>query len=223
MSSSIETIQLSGLTPYGAAYEMQCTRRDEVESGKAPNTLYLLEHKPVITLGRKAEAHHILRTREELTEMGIDVFEADRGGDVTYHGPGQMVAYPILNLNEWRPAIRWYLRSLEEVLINQLAGYGLHAGRVEGYTGVWVDGAKVAAIGIGVRNWITFHGIALNVIPDMGHFGLIVPCGIVDKPVTSLEKLLGKAPMMQQVMEDFDRAFRNYFETDMWREKETFV
>ena len=223
MSPSLVTIQLPDLTPYGVAYEMQRTRRDEVESGKAPNTLYLLEHKPVITLGRKAEAHHLLRTSEEFSALGIDVFEADRGGDVTYHGPGQMVAYPIINLNQWRPAIRWYLRSLEEVLINQLAGYGLHAGRVEGYTGVWVGGAKVAAIGIGVHNWITFHGIALNVTPDMAHFGLIVPCGIADKPVTSLEQLLGKAPDMKQVMDDFDRAFRGYFETDTWREKETFA
>lgn len=223
MPSSIETIQLVGLTPYGEALELQRMRRDSVEKADAPNTLFLLEHKPVITLGRKAELSHLLRTKDELTAMGIDLFEVDRGGDVTYHGPGQMVAYPILNLNQWRPAIRWYLRSLEEVLIRQLLGYGLPAGRMEGYTGVWVNGAKVAAIGIGIHNWITFHGIALNVRPDMAHFGLIVPCGIADKPVTTLEQLLGKTPEMKQVMDDFDRAFRGYFETDVWREKETFV
>ena len=206
---------------YADALQAQYARRDAVERGEAAAALFLLEHAPVVTLGRKAREENLLKTRDEFAAMGIDVVDVDRGGDVTYHGPGQMVAYPILNLNLWRPAIRWYLRSLEEVLIRQLAGYGLEAGRVENYTGVWVGGAKVTAIGVGVHNWVTFHGIALNVQPDMTHFGLIVPCGITDKrPVTSLTKLLGRAPSMQQVMTDFERAFRAFFETEAWREQE---
>ena len=191
---------------------MQHERRLSVEEGHSGNALFLLEHAPVITLGRSHHPENVLKTPDELRALGIDLCEIDRGGDVTYHGPGQLIAYPILNLNLWRPAIRPYLRALEEVLIKQLASYGLDAGRNDGYTGVWVGGAKVAAIGVGIHNWVTSHGIALNVDPDMSNFKLIVPCGIVGKPVTSLKALLGQAPPMQQVMDDFERAFKAHFE-----------
>jgi lipoate-protein ligase B len=216
MDRSIETIRLPGFVRYEEALRMQQERRVAVEDGRRGNALFLLEHAPVITLGRSHHLENLLRTPDELREMGIDVCEADRGGDVTCHGPGQLIAYPILNLNLWSPAIRSYLRALEEVLIRQLGLYGLKGERNEGYTGVWVGGAKVAAIGIGVHNWVTFHGTALNVDPDMSHFKLIVPCGIAGKPVTSLKELLGCAPAMQQVMDDFDRVFKAYFET--WQE-----
>ena len=213
MDRSIESIRLPGFVRYEEALRIQHERRVAVEEGRCGNALFLLEHAPVITLGRSHHPENLLRTPEELREMGIDVCETDRGGDVTYHGPGQLIAYPVLNLNLWNPAIRPYLRALEEVLIRQLALYGLKGERNEGYTGVWVGGAKVAAIGIGVHNWVTSHGIALNVDPDMSNFKLIVPCGIADKPVTSLKALLGQAPPMQQVMDDFERTFKVYFDT----------
>ncbi len=208
---TIETIRLPGFTTYEDGLAIQRERRLAVEAGTAGNALFLLEHEPVFTLGRNFQTQNLLLSEDALAERGIAAAQADRGGDVTYHGPGQLVAYPILNLSEWKLSIRWYLRSLEQVLIDQLAGYGLQGQRVEGFTGVWVGGAKVAAIGIGIHNWVTYHGIALNVDPNMEHFGLIVPCGIADKPVTSLRQLLGTAPPMDTVMDDFERAFRNYF------------
>jgi lipoate-protein ligase B len=216
MDRSIETMRLPGFVRYEEALRIQHERRLAVEEGRCGNALFLLEHAPVITLGRSHHPENLLRTPEQLREMGIDVCETDRGGDVTYHGPGQLIAYPILNLNLWNPAIRPYLRALEEVLIRQLGLYGVKGERCEGYTGVWVGGAKVAAIGVGIHNWVTSHGIALNVDPDMSNFKLIVPCGIADKPVTSLKALLGYAAPMQQVMDDFERVFKAYFET--WQE-----
>jgi len=213
MDRTIETIRLPGLAPYKEALRLQRERRTAVEEGRLGNALFLLEHAPVITLGRNHHPENLLRTPQEFRALGIDVCETDRGGDVTYHGPGQVVAYPVLNLNFWNPSIRAYLRALEEVLIRQLASYDLSGERVEGYTGVWVGGEKVAAIGIGIHNWITSHGIALNVDPDMSRFELIVPCGIADKPVTSLKALLGHTPPIQQVMDDFERSFRAHFET----------
>lgn len=209
---TIESIRLPGIVPYAEGLACQRERRLAVEAGDAGNALFLLEHEPVLTLGRNFEPQNLLLSEVALAAQGIAVIKADRGGDVTYHGPGQLVAYPILNLREWKPSIRWYLRSLEQVLINQLAEYGLVGERLEGFTGVWVGGAKVAAIGIGVHEWVTYHGIALNVDPDMRAFGLIIPCGIGDKPVTSLRQLLGRAPAMDEVADDFDRAFRNYFQ-----------
>ncbi|MCX5772437.1 MAG: lipoyl(octanoyl) transferase LipB [Candidatus Hydrogenedentes bacterium] len=223
MNGSLEVIRLPGLVPYAEASRIQHERRDAVERGEAPAALYLLEHAPVITLGRKWRPENLLRTRDEYADMGIDVCETDRGGDVTYHGPGQMVAYPILKLNAVgsrscataptrKPSIPWYLRALEEVLIRQLARYGLEAGRCDGLTGVWVGDAKIAAIGVRIHNWTTSHGIALNVNPDMAHFRLIIPCGIADKTVTSLHALLGEdTPSMTTVMDDFEREFKNLF------------
>jgi lipoyl(octanoyl) transferase len=209
---SIETIRLPGPVRYEEGLTRQRERRLAVEAGTAGSALFLLEHEPVLTLGRNFEPQNLLLSEVALAAQGIAVVKADRGGDVTYHGPGQLVAYPILNLREWKPSIRWYLRSLERVLINQLAEYGLAGERLEGFTGVWVGGAKVAAIGIGVHDWVTYHGIALNVDPDMRHFGLIIPCGIGDKPVTSLRQLLGRTPAMDEVADDFERAFRRYFQ-----------
>lgn len=211
MERPIQIIHLPGLTPYEDALRQQYERRAAVEAGEAPNTLFLLEHAPVVTLGRRAHESHLLLSREELNARGIAVCDVDRGGDVTYHGPGQFVAYPIVNLNGWNLSIRGYLRALEDVLIRHLARYGIEAGRLDGFTGVWVGGAKVAAIGVGVHNAVTFHGIALNVEPAMEHFRYIIPCGIADKPVTSLAALLGAAPPMRRVMDDFAEAFVQIF------------
>ncbi len=207
--TAIEEIRLPGLTPYAEGFALQERTRASVESGNARDTLILLEHAPVITLGRNADEKHLLRSRAAFNAMGIEVLEADRGGDVTYHGPGQLVAYPIINLTHRKQSVGWYLRRLEDALIRVLQQYDLNGTRVEGMTGVWVDGAKVAAIGIGVRNWITYHGIALNVDPKMEHFELIVPCGIANKPVTSLRALMGdSAPAMADVADAFATALQ---------------
>ena len=157
---------------------------------------------------------HLLLDRAGYAAKGIELLETSRGGDVTYHGPGQLVAYPILNLQHWKTSVGWYLRTLEAVIIDVLAEFGLPGERVEGLTGVWVRGAKVAAIGIGVRRWTTFHGIALNVDPNMAHFGVIVPCGIADRPVTSLALLLGAPPPFDEVEAIFEHCFRARFDCD---------
>jgi lipoyl(octanoyl) transferase len=210
---TIQVNRLAGLTPYRDALELQLKTRDAVESGKAPGTLLLLEHTPTITLGRNAVESNLLRSRDALAELGVDVIESDRGGDVTYHGPGQLVGYPILNLREWKESVGWYLRTLEESIISTLRRFDLNGERADGMTGVWVGGAKVAAIGIGLRNWITYHGMALNVDPDMNHFELIVPCGL-QKPVTSLRALLGDtSPTLENAAETFIDAFLDTFES----------
>ncbi len=208
---AIETIRIPEPIGYAEMLDRQLTRHAEVAADNAPNTLFLLEHTPVVTLGKEADRKHLLLDEAGYRDAGIDLVETTRGGDVTYHGPGQLVAYPILNLQHWKPSVGWYLRTLEGVLIDVLAEYGLEGERIEGLTGVWCRGAKVAAIGIGVRRWTTFHGIALNVNPNMSHFGAIVPCGIGDRPVTSLAMLLGEAPAMDAVSAHFERRLRNAF------------
>lgn len=212
--AKLEIIQPAESVPYREAHAMQLARRDAIARGEAGPALFLLEHPPVFTMGRNAHDHHLLRSPDELARMGIEVVEADRGGDVTYHGPGQLVAYPIINLEHWRPSVPAYLRNLEQVLIDLLAGYGLHAKRNPPYTGVWVDGAKVAAIGIAVHRWVAFHGIALNVAPNMAHWQLIIPCGIPDKPVTSLREHLPNSPLMGEVKSRFAEHFLRVFELE---------
>lgn len=196
---------------YKHALDIQRARVAAVISGSASGALLLVEHTPVITLGRNSHPSHLLARPEALARLGVEVVEADRGGDVTYHGPGQLVAYPILDLSLWRKSVNWYLRTLEEVLIEVLAEYGLRGERAVGLTGVWVAGAKVAAIGVGLRRWVTYHGIALNVDPNLEHFGLIVPCGIPDKPVTSVARLLATPPTMAEVADRFIAAFQRHF------------
>jgi len=207
----LEIIRVLEPIDYTEALRAQIARRIAIEESLLGNALFLLEHTPVITLGRNAHVEHILKDASELAEMGIALQKASRGGDVTYHGPGQLVAYPVLDLRQWRKSIRWYLRSLEDVVIGVLASYGIQGRRVEGLTGVWVEGAKVAAIGIGVHNWVTYHGVSLNLAPDMAHLATIVPCGIADKPVTSLKELLRHPPAMDDVASRFEQAFRKVF------------
>ncbi len=211
MPRPIEIVRVPGLVGYAEMLATQRARQTEVAAGHAPDTLYLLQHTPTITLGRDAKPAHLLRSRDALAALGINVIEVDRGGDVTYHGPGQLVAYPILDLNHWRTSVGWYLRTLEQVIIDTIAPYGIHGERLEGYTGVWVGGAKVAAIGVGLRHWVTLHGIALNIAPDMAHFGLIIPCGIADKPVTTLAQLLPAAPFFGDVSRRFEEHFVSQF------------
>lgn len=207
----IEVIRVEKPIRYRDAFRAQQHRRIAVERGEKGNALFLLEHPAVITIGRSGHAENILLSREELAARGIELHEVDRGGDVTYHGPGQLVAYPVLNLKLWKQSLRWYITSLEEIVIRTIASYGIKGEIMEGFTGVWVGGAKVAAIGIGVHAWVTFHGLALNVDPALSHFRLIVPCGIADKPVTSMRQLLGYAPPMTEVMDRLETEFLNYF------------
>ncbi len=181
-----------GSIDYDEAYHYQHHLVDAVIAGSSDEHLLFLEHPPVLTVGRGGGRHNILAGSDLLQREGIVVREIDRGGDVTYHGPGQLVGYPILNLNHHGKDIHLYLRHLEEALIKMLGSFGLKGERNPGLTGVWVGGAKVAAIGVGVRRWVTFHGFALNINPNMNHFKLINPCGITDKPVIAMKDLLDK-------------------------------
>lgn len=189
----------AGTVPYGEAVELQERIRQARQQGGIPDVLLLLQHPPVITLGRAADPSHLLVDREALARRGVEVCETARGGDVTYHGPGQLVGYPIFSLVERGRDVHRFLRDVEEALIVALARFGIEGGRVPGLTGVWVGSEKVAAIGIGVRHWITWHGFALNVSTDLDAFGLIVPCGIRDRGVTSLERLLGRRVEEEEV------------------------
>ena len=195
-----------GVVPYATALGLQRERRLAIECGTLSEALFLLEHPPVFTLGRNASESHLLHSRDSLAKLGVDVVETDRGGDVTYHGPGQLVAYPILHLERRGLAIRQYLRLLEQAIIGTLADFDIAGGRMEGFTGVWVKGAKVAAVGIAVHRGVSYHGIAINVRPSMDHWHMIVPCGIPDKPVTSIAEILGRAPAMREVEDAFSRA-----------------
>lgn len=188
----------AGLVPYDAALALQADLVAARKAGTVADTLLLLQHPPVITLGVKVRQsrEHVLATDDELRARGIALFEAGRGGDVTYHGPGQLVGYPILDLKPDRMDAHRYVRDLEETLIGVCADFGLSATRKSGLTGVWVGDEKVAAIGVRLSKWVTSHGFALNVATDLDHFALIVPCGITDRGVTSLERLLGRAPTM---------------------------
>jgi lipoyl(octanoyl) transferase len=189
-----------GLVSYADGLELQRTLVEERKAGRGEDTLLLLEHPHVITLGVKLESAraHILATPELLTARGVEVHETGRGGDVTYHGPGQVVGYPVLDLRPDRQDVHRYVRDLEEVMIRTCASFGVAAGRVAGLTGAWVETPrgqeKIGAIGVRLSRWITSHGFAFNVTTDLDYFRLIVPCGIGDHGVTSLAALLGSAP-----------------------------
>ncbi|HSC78565.1 MAG TPA: lipoyl(octanoyl) transferase LipB [Candidatus Acidoferrales bacterium] len=184
-----------GLAPYGRILALQREFVAARKAGRIPDVLLLGEHTPVITLGRNARRENLLLPEEELARRGVELHETDRGGDVTYHGPGQLVGYPILDLTALRKDVVWYVRSLEEVLISAARSFGLEAARrtaPEGekqlYTGVWVGDEKLAAIGVRISRWVTSHGFAFNATTNLSHFDFIIPCGIRDKGVTSLEK-----------------------------------
>jgi len=182
-SPPILDVVRAGRVPYAAALAWQRQLAAERIAGhRQHDVLLLLEHPPVITLGRTSHAEHVLRPE------GIDVVEVERGGDVTYHGPGQLVGYPIIDLRNLRPDLHWYLRALEEVLILALRDLDIVAERRSGYTGVWTGGRKIASIGVHVKQWVTWHGFALNVSTDLGAFTRIVPCGIPQVEMTSVER-----------------------------------
>ncbi len=186
---------------YADGLDLQARLVAERQAGRIPDTLLLLEHDPVFTLGRTSRREHVLFPEENLRARGFDVFETGRGGDVTYHGPGQVVGYPILDLSPGRRDVHRYVRDLEEVMIRTCTDHGVAAGRIGGRTGCWVGDEKVGAIGVRISRWVTSHGFAFNVSNDLSPFALIVPCGIRDRGVTSLERLLGRAVPLDAVMD----------------------
>jgi lipoyl(octanoyl) transferase len=214
-------IRRLGLVKYDEALEMQQQLVEERKANRIPDQLLLLEHPPVITLGAKTrdDRSHVLATPETLAREGVQLFESGRGGDVTFHGPGQLVGYPILDLRPDRLDVHRYVRDLEEVMIRIAASFGVTAARHPGWTGAWVDVGggrheKIAAIGIRIARWITSHGFAFNVSTNLAHFDLIVPCGIAeaDKGVTSLERLLGRSVPLVEVEDASIAAMAEVFD-----------
>jgi len=205
-----------GVVPYGEALAMQRALVEERKAGRVPDLLLLLQHSPVITLGVRGDGgrSNIVASRERLAELGIDVFETGRGGDVTYHGPGQIVGYPIIDLKPDRCDVHVYVRDLEDVMIRVCADYGLLAGRVPGLTGTWIGAEKIGAIGVRISRWVTSHGFAFNVSTNLDHFKLIVPCGIADRGVTSLERSTGQTVPFGQIENAFVRHFCEVFDRE---------
>lgn len=208
-------VEQPGRIEYAEALRLQGAKVALRKAGAIPDTLLLLEHPHVYTLGRNAKREHLLASSLRLGELGAETFETDRGGDVTYHGPGQLVGYPILDLTSHRRDLSWYMRSLEEVFIEVARDFGIRAGRLERAPGVWVADEKLVAMGVHVSRWVTSHGFAFNVNTDLRYFDLIVPCGLHDKGVTSLQKLLGRAIEMQAVVERVVERFGKVFGMEM--------
>ena len=200
------------IVPYEKAFELQ-KRLVKMRSQEVINDiLILLEHPPVFTVTRKATLDNILASPDELKGKGISVCKTNRGGDITYHGPGQLVGYPIMNLKDYGKDLHKYIRTIEEMIIRVLMDYGITAHRDKINPGVWVGNEKIAAIGIAVKSsWITMHGFALNINPDLNHYALIVPCGISDRGVTSLSKLLGKSISQKEVRQKLIQHYQDVF------------
>ncbi len=205
------SVQRLGTIPYHDAWDLQRELVARRAAGEIPDTLLLLSHPPVITMGRGGTPDHLVATTAQLAARGVEFVETDRGGDITFHGPGQVVGYTIVDLASRGRDLHRFLRDVEEVLILALREFGIEAGRTPGLTGVWVEDAKAAAIGIRVTRWVTHHGFALNVDTDLSFFDLIVPCGIQDKRVTSMRALLGRPVDRGEVEGALARAFEQVF------------
>lgn len=198
--------------PYKKAFDLQKRLVEMRSQDKINDTLILLEHPPVFTTTRNDTLKNILASPDELKIKGISLYKTDRGGDITYHGPGQLVGYPIMDLKEHGKDLHKYIRTIEEMIIKLLMDYGISAHKDKNHPGVWVGEEKIAAIGIAVKSsWITMHGFSLNINPDLNHYSLIVPCGIIDKGVTSLSKLLGKSISQKDVRQRLTRHYEDIF------------
>jgi lipoyl(octanoyl) transferase len=209
--STLEVVE-PGRVPYGEALALQRDLARRVAAGAAPDTLILCEHPPVVTLGRASRPAHLLLPRDELVRRGVEVVDTERGGDVTYHGPGQLVGYPVLDLRRHGQDLHRYLRALEEVLIRAAAGFGVEAVRAPGKTGVWVGDRKLASIGIHVSRWVSWHGFALNVTEEsLPGFDLIVPCGLAGVRMTALELGAGRPVRLAEAATTVVEAFRATF------------
>jgi len=207
-----------GIIGYDEAFAIQTALHLRRRNEAGPNVILFQENFHVITLGRSASAEHLLASPRLLEERGVTVCSVSRGGDITYHGPGQLVISPIVKLSDLVQGVHQYVRQLEQVVIDLLAGYGVDSGRVEGASGVWVGDKKIAAVGIAVKNGIAQHGVAINVCPDLSYFDLIVPCGLKGKGVTSLKELGVPVPSLQQVRDNFLQEFSRIFAVQMMLE-----
>ena len=206
-------LKIQAITPYALAWSQQRSLvAARIANPNLPDVLLLLEHPPVYTLGTGSDIKFI---KFNLDKTDKEVYRIERGGEVTHHCPGQLVGYPILNLRYYQQDLHWYLRQLEEVILQTIAIYGLSGERIAGLTGVWVEGYKIAAIGIKVSRWITYHGFALNVCPDLSGFAEIIPCGIANKPVGSLQQFLPNISLMQ-VQRDLSRVFASVFGVELF-------
>ena len=206
-------LKIQAITPYSLAWAQQRSLvAARIANPDLPDVLLLLEHPPVYTLGTGSDIKFI---KFNLDKTDKEVYRIERGGEVTHHCPGQLVGYPILNLRYYQQDLHWYLRQLEEVILQTIAIYGLSGARIAGLTGVWVEGYKIAAIGIKVSRWITYHGFALNVCPDLSGFAEIIPCGIANKPVGSLQQFLPNISLMQ-VQQDLSRVFASVFGVELF-------
>jgi lipoyl(octanoyl) transferase len=206
-------LKIQAITPYALAWSQQRALVEaRIANPNLPDVLLLLEHPPVYTLGTGSDIKFI---KFNLDKTDKEVYRIERGGEVTHHCPGQLVGYPILNLRYYQQDLHWYLRQLEEVILQTIAIYGLSGERIAGLTGVWVEGYKIAAIGIKVSRWITYHGFAVNVCPDLSGFAEIIPCGIANKPVGSLQQFLPNISLMQ-VQRDLSRVFASVFGVELF-------
>jgi len=202
MSQKINIVDL-GKMDYKSAWDFQKEFHNKVLLGKETDTLFLVEHEPVYTLGKNANNNNLLKK----ANSNVKVFNVERGGDITYHGPGQLVGYPILDLHNYQKNISWFMRTLESILIETLSSFDIHANQKEGLTGVWVGDEKIGAQGVRISRWVTMHGFSLNVNTDLSYFDSIVPCGIVNCGITSMKKLLGKPQDIDLVKKRTVNAF----------------
>lgn len=208
-----------GTVDYAEALLLQKELQAKRIAGDIGDTVLLLQHPPVLTKGRSAQGQHIVAEPTLLASRGIAVHEVGRGGDVTYHGPGQLVAYPIIDLKPDRRDVRKYMWSLEETMIRTCADFGLSASRIPGLNGTWIGERKVGAVGVRISRWVTMHGLALNANTDLSHFDLIVPCGIQDKTVTSISAELDRAVGVPEVMAPLAEHFARLYDTDVeWQD-----
>jgi len=205
-------VEQLGMTGYSEAQEIQKELVQKKIKHKIEDHFFILEHPPTITLGRGAKEENLLITRRELVKKGIEFYNIKRGGGVTYHGPGQIIGYPIIDLKNHKKDLHWFMNQLEEVIINLLERFNLEAKRIENLTGVWINNKKIAAIGIAAKRWVTYHGFALNYNPDMNHFKLIHPCGIKNKGVISLAEILQKSPARDIVIKELINSFKKVFD-----------
>tara|TARA_B100000315_G_scaffold156451_1_gene144976 strand:- start:2181 stop:2828 length:648 start_codon:yes stop_codon:yes gene_type:complete len=200
-------IQDLGHRSYKEVWDLQKQMQQQRIRFEIEDTLILVEHDPVYTLGKNSNENHLLQSRDE----SVDVFNIERGGDITFHGPGQLVGYPIFDLSNYNKSISWYMRTLEQIVIDTVSDFDIEAERIEGLTGVWVGDEKIAALGVRISRWVTMHGFALNVNTDLAFYDGIIPCGIFDHGVTSMEQHLGNLLTMEDVKKDLIKYFNFYF------------
>ena len=196
-----------GQRPYQEVWDYQKEIQAKRITGEIEDTLLMVEHEPVYTLGKNANENHLLQSRDQ----SVDVFNIERGGDITFHGPGQLVGYPILDLSNYKKSVTWYMRTLEQIIIDTVSEFGIEAKRIEGLTGVWVGDEKIAALGVRIRRWVTMHGFSINVNTDLTFYDGIIPCGIFDHGITSMEQLLCQPQDMEKVKKVVRSKFGYYF------------